>query len=456
MSIIIVGAGEMGYHLARRLSLEKQDVVVIDRDPNKVKLIHETLDVQALVGRGSSPSVLKQAGIGKAGILVAVTDSDEVNLVACFVAAFFNQFMTKVARLRQDDYQELSQIADTTQLGVDLIISPENEAVNKLIKVLKIPHATDVIDFAEGRIKLFGIPLSDRSPLVGYSLLDLRGRYPDDKLLVPAIFRDSEVIIPRGSDILKPGDTIYIIAPQDAVLRLVQVSGLTGAPPKNYMILGGTPIGVRVAQELEKQGADQIRLVEEDRETCEEIAGVLDYTMVLRADSVDEDFLRSEGIGQIDAFLALTDHDEDNALTALLAKKMGVPRVGALTNKVEYHRLLSAIGVDVVVNPRLEGASRILRFIRKGKVFAVSMLPGEGVEAIEFQALETSKLVGKPLKKARFPSGAILGAVERDRDFFIPDGDTVVQPGDRIIVFARREAVPKVERLVTVSPDYFG
>lgn len=456
MSIIVIGAGEMGYQLARRLSLEKQDVVIIDKDPDKVKFVHETLDVQALVGRGSSPSVLKEAGIGKASILVAVTDTDEVNLVGCFVAGFFNKFMKKVARLRQDDYHELSQIADTKQLGVDLVISPEHEAVDKLLKVINIPYATDVIDFAEGRIKLFGINLDDRSPLVGHSLLGLREIYPKDKLLIPTIFRGSDVIIPRGSDVLQAGDTIYIIAPQTMIPRLVEMSGLKGAVPKNFMILGGTTIGVRIAQELEKQGASQIRLVEANLERCEEIAAKLDYTMVLRVGSVDEDFLRSEGIGQLDAFLAMTEDDEDNALTALLAKKMGVPRVAALTNKVEYHRLLAAIGVDVVVNPRLEGASRILQFIRKGKVMAVSMLPGEGLEAIEFQALETSQLVGKPLKKIRFPAGAILGAVERGRDFFIPDGSTVIQPEDRIIVFARREAVPKVERLVTVSPNYFG
>jgi trk system potassium uptake protein TrkA len=222
------------------------------------------------------------------------------------------------------------------------------------------------------------------------------------------------------------------------------------------MILGGTDVGVRIAMELEKQGVSQIRLVESDLAKCEEIASQLDYTMVLKADSVDEDFLRSEGISEIDAFLAVTDDDEHNALTALLAKRMGVERVAALTNKLEYHRLLSVIGVDVVVNPRLEGASRILQYIRKGKVMSVSMLPGEGVEAIEFEAMETSQLVGKPLRKVRFPPGAILGAVERGRDFFIPDGNAVIQPGDRIIVFARREAIPKVEKLITVSPNFFG
>lgn len=455
MSIVIIGAGEMGYHLARRLSHEKQDVVVIDRQANRVKYVQETLDVHALLGRGSSPAVLQQAGIEKAAILVAVTDSDEVNLVACFVAGLFNRFMKKVARLRQDDYHELSQITRHDRLGVDLVINPENEAVEKLVQVLKIPNATDVIDFADGRIKLFGFQLKADSPLVGHSLMSLREHYPEEKLLVPAVLRDSEVIIPRGQDVLKDRDTVYIISARATIPKVMEMAGLQEESPRNFMILGGTPVGVRIAEELEKEGVRQIRLVEGDLARCEEIASMLQYTMVLRTDSVDEDFLRSEGISEIDAFLAMTEDDEYNALTALLAKRMGVARVAALTGKVEYHRLLAVIGVDVVVNPRLEGASRILQYIRKGKVMAVSMLPGEGIEAIEFEAMETSQLVGRPLRKIRFPSGAILGAVERGRDFFIPDGNAVIQPGDRVIVFATREAVPKVEKLVTVSPNFF-
>ncbi len=456
MSIVIVGAGEMGYHLARRLSYERQDVVVVEKNAAKVNFVHETLDVQTIQGRGSSPAVLKRAGIDKAGVLVAVTDSDEVNLVACFVAHQFNKFMKKVARLRQEDYLEVTGMSEQNHLGVDLFISPEHEAVTKLIKVLKVPSATDVIDFAEGRIKLFGIQLKPDSPLVGLSLMAVRERYPDDRILIPAIFRDSEAIIPHGQDVLKARDTVYVITGIASIPRVMEMSGLQGASPKSFMILGGTDVGVRIAMELETQGVSQIRLVESDLAKCEEIASQLDYTMVLRTDSVDEDFLRSEGIYEIDAFLAMTEDDEHNALTALLAKRMGVERVAALTNKLEYHRLLSVVGVDVVVNPRLEGASRILQYIRKGKVMSVSMLPGEGVEVIEFEAMETSQLVGKPLRKVKFPSGAILGAVERGRDFLIPDGNSVIQPGDRIIVFARREAIPKVEKLISVSPNFFG
>lgn len=455
MSVVIIGAGQMGYHLARRLSYEKRDVVLIDRSPDRVNSVQENLDVKALVGRGASPAVLREAGIEKATILIAVTDSDEVNLMACYVAGTLNGFVTKVARLREEDFSEFPEILDKDHLDLDLVISPENEAVTKLMQVLEVPAATDVIEFAEGRIKLFGIQLREDSPFVGNSMIELRQRFPDDRLLIPAIFRNSEVIIPRGHDVLQTHDTIYVIAPTEDVPRLIEISGTKHKPMKSFMILGGTATAVKVAKELEKRGASKIRLVEPNAARCEEIASELDYTMVLKGESVDEEFLRSEGVRETDAFLALTDDDEDNALTALLAKRMGADRVAALTNKLGYHRLVSAIGVDVAINPRLAGASRILQYIRRGKIISVSMLPGEGVEAIEFEAMETSQLVGTPLRKVRFPAGAILGAVERRRQFFIPHGETVVEPGDRVIVFVRREVIPKVEKLLTVRLDYF-
>ena len=445
----------MGYHLARRLSYEKRHVTVIDRSADRVNYLHENLDVKAVVGRGSSPAVLREARIEKASILIAVTDSDEVNLMACYVGGALNGFMTKVARLRQEDFSEFPQILDKNHLNLDLVISPENEAVKKLIQVLEAPGATDVIEFAEGRIRLFGVKLQRDSPLVGKSMIDIQKEFPDDRLLIPVIFRDSDVTIPKGRDVLRNDDTIYIIAPTEDVPRLIQASGMKDKPMKSFMILGGSATAVKVARELEKRGAHTIRLMEHDAARCEEIASELDYAMVLKCDAVDEEFLRSEGVKDTDVFLALTDDDEINALTALLAKRMGADRVAALTNKLEYHRLVSAIGVDIAINPRLAGASRILQYIRKGRVISVSMLPGEGVEAIEFEAMETSQLVGKPLKRTRFPAGAILGAVERNRQFFIPHGETVVEPGDRVIVFVRREAIPKMEKLVTVRLDYF-
>ena len=388
MSIVIVGAGEMGYQLARRLSYEKQDVVLIDRHSERVNFIQENLDVKAIVGRGSDPTILRQAGIEHAHMLVAVTDSDDVNIVACFVAGYLNKTLRKVARLRQEDYKDFPEILGKGNLDIDLVISPENEAVSKVLQVLQFPAATDAMDFAEGRIKLVGFKVLPNSPFLGHSLMNLRAKFPEERILIPAIFRDSEAIIPRGNDQLKSNDTVYVLAAADAIPRVIEMAGMKFDRPKRVMVLGGTAVGIKMCRELEALGVGSIKLIEADPARCEEIAGMLDRVMVLRVDPVDEDFLRSEGIGETDVFLSTSQDDEDNALKALLAKRLGAKRVAVLTNKVGYHRLLNAIGVDLIMNPRLAGASRILQYIRRGKVVSVSMLPGEGIEAIEYEAVE--------------------------------------------------------------------
>jgi len=455
LSIVVVGAGEMGYHIARRLSLEKKDVTLIDKNEQRMLWVQENLDVRAICGRGSSPTVLMQAGIATASMLVAVADSDEANLVACYVGRMLNGMMKKVARLREDDYSAIPQILDEKHLGIDLVISPEQEAVAKLGQILQVPGATDVVGFAEKRIKLFGIKLQLDSPLVGRSLMDIRLAFPHEKFLIPAIFRESDIIIPRGGDILRPHDTVYIIVDADHVPRLLEICGLRSRPLKRFMVYGTTNVAVKFVRSLEEQGISSIRLIGSDGDTCERIASELRHTLVLRSETLDEEFLRSEGIRDTDLFLAMTDDDEQNALSAILAKRMGSYRVAALTNKAEYHRLVSAIGVDIAVNPRLVGVARILQFIRRGRVLSVSVLPGDAVEILECEALETSDIVGSPIKKLKFPRGSLVGAIQRGTEFIIPDGATVMIPGDRVIIFSRREAVPSIERLLTVKLDYF-
>ncbi len=445
----------MGFHLARRLSFENKDVTLVDRREERVYWVQENLDVRAIHGSGSSPVVLEEAGIKSASMLIAVTDSDEANLVACYVAGVLNPIIRKVARLREENYSTLPEILDNKHLDIDLVINPDKEAVKKLLNVLQIPAATDVVDFAASRMKLFGVRLAANSSLVGRSLIEIRSAYPDDRILIPAIFRESEILIPRGSDVLLSGDTIYIMAGAESVERLLDIAGVRSKPLKKFMIYGGTSVGVEIAHLLEKRGITHIRLIESDPEKCERIAAQLSHTMVLKADALDEDLLRSEGIGDMDAFLAMTNDDEHNALSAILAKRMGSYRVAALTNKVEYHRLISAIGVDITINPRLVGVSRILQYIRRGKILSLTMLPGEGVEILEYEAMETSDIVQRPLAKMRFPKDSIVGAVERGDEFIIPDGHTQVLPGDRVVVFARREAVAKVEKLFLVKLEYF-
>lgn len=455
MKIVIIGAGEMGYHLARRLSFEKQDVTLVDRSEERVYWLTENLDVRVMHGRGSSPSVLREAGVSSASIFIAVTDSDEANLVASYVAGRLNSSLLKVARLREEDFWLYPELFNHHHFGLDLVISPEDEAVKKLFRVLQVPAATDVVNFAEERIRLFAIRLGPTSPLAGRSLMDLRKDYPLESFLVPAIFREAQCIIPRGADVLRPLDTVYFLAASDAVDRIVGICGYRPNTLKSYMILGGTTVGIKIARTLEKEGITNIRLVESDLAKCEEIAESLNHTLVLRADTVDEEFLRHEGISELDAFLAVTNNEEYNALTAVLAKRMGAKRVAALTHKAEYDYIVTAIGVDVAINPRLTGVSRILQYIRRGKVISVSTLPGEAVEIVECEAMETSDLVGRPLSKVRLPHGSLIGALERNKEFMIPNGATVIEPGDRVVIFARREVIPEIEKVVTVKLEYF-
>jgi len=456
VSVVVVGAGEMGYHLARRLSLENKDVTLIDRDEERVYWIQENLDVRAIHGKGASPDVLLKAGIASASMLIAVTDSDEVNLVACYVGKLLNGVMKKVARLREEDYSAIPQILDDKHLGIDLVISPEREAVAKLIQILEVPGATDVLDFAEQRIKLFGICLQADSPLAGRSLLNIRAAYPDNKFLIPVLLRESDVLIPRGEDVLRPNDTIYIMASAADIPTLLDICGLRSRSLKRFIIYGTTRVAVKFVNELEKRGVTNIRVIGADSHACEKIAAEVRHALVLRSDTLDEGFLRSEGIADTDAFFAMTDDDEQNALSAILAKRMGSYRVGAVTNKIEYHRLASAIGVDIAVNPRLAGVAHIIQFIRKGRVLSVSMLPGDAVEILECEAMETSDIVGHPMRTLRFPRGSIVGAVERGKELIIPDGSTVIMPGDRVIIFSRRELVPRIEKFLTVKLEYFG
>jgi trk system potassium uptake protein TrkA len=445
----------MGYHLARRLSYENNDVTLIDRNEERVNWIQENLDVRAIYGSASSPAILEEAGIVSASLLIAVTDSDEVNLVACYVAGVLNPVIRKVARLRDQNFSELPKILDEKHLDIDLVINPDNEAVKKLVNVLQIPAATDVIDFATAHLKLFGVKLAADSPLVGHSLIQIRLNYPHRKVLIPAVFRESEILIPRGGDVLMAGDNIYMMAEKESVPALLDLAGVRSKPLKRFMIYGGTSVGVQVARALENNGITNIKLIESDPDKCERIAAELNHTMVLKADALDEELLKSEGIADMDAFLAMTNGDEQNALSAILAKRMGSFRVAALTNKVEYHRLVSAIGVDITINPRLVGVSRILQYIRRGKVLSLTMLPGEGVEIVEYEAMETSDIVQRPLAKIKFPRGSIVGAIERGDDFIIPDGRTEIMPGDRVVVFARKGVIPKIEKLFLVKLEYF-
>ena len=454
MNLIIVGAGEVGYHLAARLSQQKMDIAVIEKDEEKAARVIDTLDVQAIHGSGSSVETLKQAGIANADMLIAVTNSDEVNMISCLVASVQSKVITKVARIRNPEYTQSLGIIGENHLNIDLAINPEFELVNTLARLVEIPDATDVVEFAEGRVRITGIKVDPNSYVAGKKLRNLTQENEQHDIIIAALFRGDKIIIPRGNDIIESNDLVYAVTESKKIAAVTNYFKEKARKINLIMILGGGDIAVELAQCLEKKGIT-IKLIENDEERCEEIADILEKTIVLRGSGTDQELLEEENIKDVDVFIAISEDEQTNILVSLLAKRLGAKKVISLINNLSYTSLVSNIGVDTVVSPHLSAINRILQFIRKGKVLSVASFHEESAEAIEILALDTSDLVNKPLRDIKFPRGAIIGAVVRDTEIIIPTGDTIILPGDRVIIFTLTSAIPSVEKTLMVKMEYW-
>ncbi len=453
MQIIIIGAGEVGYHTALRLSREGHKVVVVDSSAEAIRMVDEHMDVQTLVGAGSSPLVLREAGVDEADMLVAVTDSDEINLQACRFARLLAPAATRVARIRSEDYLAFFEEVGAKTLDLDTVINPERELAAQILQFIAVPAASSVADFAEGRVKLVGLKVPATSPLVGRPMaeLHLKGGPP---FLVAAIERSGQTVIPRGSDVLLPDDVAYVVARETATDDVMAHFGLHSHQVRNLVVVGGGAIGRLVAAGAARRGI-KVRVIERSEARCEALVEQLDDVMVLHGDGTDLSLLEEENVGAADVFAAVTDDEEENVLIALLGRKMGAKRTIARVAHMGYVPLVSTLGLDLVVSPRFAAVGAILRHLRRGKVLSVAALKDEGAEVIEVEAQETSALVGRPLAEVKMPAGALVAAVVREGKVFIPGGTTVVQPGDHLVIFLLRKVLRKVEKLLTVSLEYF-
>ena len=454
MNFIIVGAGEVGYHLASRLSQEKMNVVVIEKDKEKVKRVIDTLDVQTIHGSGSSVEILKQAGVEDADMLIAVTNSDEVNMISCLVASAQSKVPMKIARIRNPEYAQDVGILGEKHLNIDLAINPELEMVRTISRLVEIPDATDVVEFAEGRVRITGIKVDPHSYVIGKKLQNLDKENEKHDIIIAAIFRDDKVIIPRGDDIIQENDLVYAVTEANKILTITNYFKEKERRAQRVMILGGGEIAIELAQKFEKINI-KTKIIEHNEQRCLEIAEKLEKTIVLRGDGTDRELLEEENIKDVDVFITISESEQTNILVSLLAKRLGAKKVISLINNLSYTSLVSNIGVDVVISPHLSAISRILQFIRKGKVLSVASFHKENAEAIEIVALETSDLVNKPLRDIKFPRGAIIGAVVREKEIIIPTGDTLILPDDRVIIFTLTSAIPSVEKTLTVKLDYW-
>ncbi len=453
MKIVIVGAGEVGFHIAKKLSQENKDVVVVEKDEARARRVGDLLDVQVFTGKGSSPSVLRRTGLASAEILIAVTDSDETNIVACLIAQTLSSNTTRVARLRDPEYRGNQGIIDQSGLKIHLMISPEEEVAKSIAVLADTPGASDVLEFAGGRVKLIGIKVEPGSHLDGRQLKDI-ATDSEEKILVAAVYRHEQAIVPRGETRIEEGDTLFLVTLPDVARKILERFGKVHEPTRRALVSGGTRTGECVANRLAAKGI-HTKIIEPDLARGEHLAGSLNRVVVLHGEGTDQRLLLEEGVRDVDLFVSAVEDEEENVLTALLAKRLGAKRVVSLVNTMEYVPLASTMGVDVVLSPMLAAVSAILQFVRQGKILSVSTLREELVEAIEFVAMDTSNIVGKPLRKLAVPKGALVGSIVRDGQVIIPNGDTVIEVGDRVVVFALQEAIPKMEKAMKVSLEYF-
>jgi len=443
MKIVIVGAGEVGFHLAQRLSHEKHDLVIIDSDPEKCAHAQETLDVSVIQGNASSQSVLKEAGLESADMLIAASGVDEINLIACMVASKMG-VKRKIARVRNPDYYETWSILKPEDLGVDLFIHPEEEVIEEITRLLMRASASEVIEFENGKILVVGLKLDARCPNLNKPLKEVGSEEERRNVRVVAMLKGDKTIIPTGEDYFSKNDQLFVIAKKESLSHVLSLTGKTDQKLDRIMILGGGKIGRGLAEKLERQM--EVTLVESNREKSVKIASQLKKTAVYQADGTEIDTLAREGLLNMDAFIAVTSDDENNILSCLLAKHLGIHKTIALVNKQTYLPLLPVIGVDSTVNVRLSTANAILRFIRRGTILSAATFHGIDAEAIEFEVMRSSRVIGKPLKDLGMPKGSLVAAVVRQGEVFIPYGKSVLEPGDKVIVFALPKAISAIEK----------
>ncbi len=447
MKILVVGSGQVGYFLCDRLSREGHEVTLVDRDEAVVERAQDRLNVLGVVGNGASAETLEQAGVKDVDIFIAVTNMDEVNILACLLAREY-QVEILIARTKNIEYTSQKAVLSKEKLGIDLLINPEDAVAEELSKLACNSKAFDVAEFADGQILFQGYRIEEGSPLCDLTLAELgelRGMY---RFVVVAINRGDTTIIPRGDDTIQAGDRIYIFAPQQelpAINYLLQSDQIEEKPTHRAFILGGSRIGFQVAQNMEKLHY-HTKLIERDEERCYKLAEQLNKTVVINAEGLDVQTLVDEGLGEADVFIAVTDNDQTNILTCLLARQHKVRRTMALVSQPELIGLASDLGIDACISPRLAAAGAILKFVRRGDIISLTAVEGSNSEVLELEINKESGLLDAPLNSLHFPRGAIIGVIVRGDTYEIPTGESVLKEGDRVVVFTLPEALQKVER----------
>lgn len=458
MKVIICGAGQVGFGIARQLAAEQNSVTVIDQSADLVRQVTDQLDVQGVVGHGSHPTILDRAGASDADMLIAVTFSDEVNMTACQVAHSLFSVPMKVARVRAQSYllPIWQDLFSREHMPIDVIISPELEVAKSVLRRLRVPGAFETVSFVDGRVQMVGIRLEEDCPVVDTPLNQLSELFPELHITVVGIVREDRMFVPDKHDQMIVGDDVYIICRADKVTRALDVFGHEERRAAKVIIIGAGNIGLHVAQELEREDRNvRVKMIESNKERAESAADQLDRTVVLHGDGLAQNLLREAGIHDCETVVCLTNDDEVNILASVIAKRLGGERTVALINNNTFGQLTKSLGIDSYIDPRATTVSKILRHVRRGRIRGVYSVHNGAAEIIEAEALETSPLVGKPLRDVRLPDGIIIGAIVRNDEVIQPHGDFAIETNDRVVIFAHAQMVKKVEQYFRVSLDFF-
>ncbi|RMH49497.1 MAG: Trk system potassium transporter TrkA [Alphaproteobacteria bacterium] len=458
MKVIICGAGQVGWQIARHLSSEQNDVTVVDRDPLLVRRAIDALDVQGVAGHASYPDVLERAGAADADMVIAATHSDEVNMVTCQVAHSIFEVPRKIARLRAQSYLDAinAGLYRREHLPIDVVISPEREVAEAAVRRLLAPATFDIEPFLDGRAQLLGIAIDDDCPVVNTPLRQLTELFSTLRATVLAVRRGRRLFAPEPEDQIYAGDQVYVLSHTDDAGRTLEIFGKATARRERVVILGGGNVGLEVARRLEALPQRiRAKVIERDRARAEAVADALERTIVLNGDGLDVALLAEANISRADAILALTDDDKTNLLASVRAKTEGCAMAIALVNDPTMTSLMDPLGIDAYINPRATTVSSILRHIRHGRVRAIYSVGDAEGEVIEAVVMSNSPIAGKHIRDIEFPEGVLVGGILKGETFVRPEGATRIDAGDRIVIFSLADDVPEVERLLQVSVEYF-
>ena len=446
MRIIIAGAGEVGTHLAKMLSNENHEIILIDPEESRLKPIDSSLDVLTHEGSATSVKILQDSLIKKTDLFIAVTHSEDTNIISSILAKRFGALKT-IARIDNIDYLENSTLEFFKSIGIDSLIYPELIAAREVLGLLHETGATDFMEFSGGKLAMYVQKLDEKAPILNKSLQEISISRRTDKYRAVAIKRDGKTIIPRGNEKFHLGDVVYVISTHEGIDEMMKTSGKENFEAKSIMILGGSRIAKHVALYMQK--SCEVKLIDSDIKKCEDLAEILDNTLIINGDGRNVDLLEQEGITKMDAFVAVTGNSETNILSCLLAKKMGVKKTIAEVENMEYINLAENTGIDTIINKKISAASRIFRHTSNPNVTQVKYMTGTDAEVLEFNVPANSEITKGTLRSLDFPKDAIVGGGTRDGEPFIATGDTIIKANDKVVVFTLPSAYEKLSKYFT-------